>query len=102
MRASEDENPLDNPVWHALGGALSRFAVSPPAAFLRRFDSEVSPFSAVRDVDASTWDQIAAEIGPEGFCESRAVEKRESGVWLRSGNWLRRGHGGHAGARARR
>jgi len=68
MGTSEDENPLDNPVWHALGGALSRFAVSPPAAFLRRFDSEVSPFSAVRDVDASTWDQIAAEIGPEGFC----------------------------------
>lgn len=68
MTSSPDENPLDNPVWHALGGALAGFAVSSPAAFLRRFESEMSPFSAVGGVGPTTWDRIASEVGPEGFC----------------------------------
>ncbi len=65
---SKDETPLDNPVWHALAGELSRFASSSRGAFLRRFEPDVSPFSAVGDVDASTWDRIASEVGPEGYC----------------------------------
>ena len=59
---------LDNPVWHTLGGSLSRFAAAPSSSFMRRFESEVSPFSAVDEMDASTWDRIASEIGPEGYC----------------------------------
>ncbi|SFG10057.1 FR47-like protein [Novosphingobium sp. CF614] len=41
------ENPLDNPIWHALAGEQARFALSGGAA--RRFRADIGPLAAVRD-----------------------------------------------------
>ena len=40
-------NPLDRPIWHALGGRQRAFGVGDELA--RRFRSDVSPFVAARD-----------------------------------------------------
>ena len=71
-----DEHVLDNPVWHALRGPLERFSASvdskgepsDPAFELIRFEPEVNIFSAVERVDESTWENIANQIGRDGFC----------------------------------
>jgi len=69
-------SPLDNAVWHALTGPLSRFAraaapgaghaSSPPRAL--RFDPEVSVFAAVDRLDESGWTALAELVGPGGMC----------------------------------
>jgi predicted GNAT family acetyltransferase len=59
---------LDNVVWHALRGPLSRFAASDSTSHLLHFDREVSPFSGVDRMDESTWPMIAEAIGVGGFC----------------------------------
>jgi GNAT superfamily N-acetyltransferase len=41
------KKPLDNPVWHALGGPQSDFALKRP--FARRFDPEIGPFFAIEE-----------------------------------------------------
>ena len=59
-------NPLDNPVWHALRGPLSRFAEQGAGGRALRFTPEVSVFSAVDGLDASGWDAQAELVGEGG------------------------------------
>ncbi|HIF93995.1 MAG TPA: GNAT family N-acetyltransferase [Myxococcales bacterium] len=66
--SSTHEHPLDNPVWHALRGRLSRFAASHSTDELVHFDSEVSIFSAVETLDDACWKRVAELVGPEGVC----------------------------------
>lgn len=63
-----DECLLDNPVWHALQGPLSRFALPAVGEDLVQFDHDVSPFSAIDIPDDSSWGKVAEEVGREGFC----------------------------------
>jgi GNAT superfamily N-acetyltransferase len=48
---------LDNPAWHALTGAHERFAVV--AGRARRYDPDVSVFSAVDELDGGAWNDLA-------------------------------------------
>ncbi len=65
---ASEEQPLDNPVWHALRGPLSRFAASHSTPELVHFDGEVNVFSAVDRFDDATWKRIGEQIGIGGFC----------------------------------
>jgi predicted GNAT family acetyltransferase len=58
---------LDNPVWYALGGPLERFTECSADGLARRFDVEVSPFSAVDRVDDRGWAALADLVGPAGI-----------------------------------
>lgn len=53
--------PLDNPVWHALGGPQSAFAVKRPHA--RRFDPEVAPFFAIEEPSERAYRDIDDLLG---------------------------------------
>jgi len=68
--AIDDSNDsvLDNPVWHALKGPLSRFASSRSAEDVVHFDPEVGLFSAVDQIDETIWNRIAHLSGLEGQC----------------------------------
>jgi predicted GNAT family acetyltransferase len=57
---------LDNPVWYALGGPLSEFAETPPAAPARRFQQDIAFFGAVADTDRAGWAALAELVGPDG------------------------------------
>lgn len=59
-------NPLDNPVWHALGGPLARFSDADSGDPVRRFAPEVSIFGAVERADATGWQALAEAVGPGG------------------------------------
>ena len=66
---------LDNPVWHALSGPLTRFArgdadESAPAksASVLRFDPEVAFFFAVDRLGDAAWEAQADFVGIGGFC----------------------------------
>lgn len=61
-------HPLDNVVWHALNGPLSRFRAADSTPDFVRFDPEVNVFGAVDRMDASSWPMIADAVGREGFC----------------------------------
>jgi len=63
-----DDRLLDNPVWHALNGPLSRFAARHSTADLVHFDREVSIFSAVDRIDDAMWQHIGDLVGIDGFC----------------------------------
>jgi len=63
-----DDRLLDNPVWHALNGPLSRFAADRSTADLVHFDPEVSVFSAVDRIDPVMWHRIGELVGINGFC----------------------------------
>ncbi len=67
-KSSPGESLLDNFVWHALRGPLSRFAASHSNSELAHFDSEFSPFSAVETIDEAGWNRVAELIGLEGIC----------------------------------
>lgn len=54
---------LDNAAWHSLTGVHARFAQGND--LVRRYDPEVSPFTAVRDwEDPDVWDAIVDLVGP--------------------------------------
>ena len=53
--------PLDNPVWHALGGPQAQFAIKRPHA--RRFDPEVAPFFAIEEPSERAYRDIGDLIG---------------------------------------
>ena len=59
-------HPLDNPVWHALGGPLARLGHADRGDRVRRFDPEVSIFGAVDALDASAWQALAESTGIGG------------------------------------
>jgi predicted GNAT family acetyltransferase len=65
---SRAEHPLDNPVWHALRGPLSRFGAPHSTDDLVHFDSEVSVFSGVDRIDEAMWKRISDLVGLAGFC----------------------------------
>ena len=68
VSSSTDEHFLDNAVWHALRGPLSRFAAPHSTAELVHFDSEVNVFSAVETIDEAGWNRVAELVGLEGVC----------------------------------
>lgn len=53
--------PLDNPVWHALGGPQQEFAVRRP--FARRFDPEMAPFFAIEEPSDKAYRDIGDMLG---------------------------------------
>jgi ribosomal protein S18 acetylase RimI-like enzyme len=53
---------LDRPIWHALIGRQSEFALGNGAA--RRFRPDVSPFIAVRDDSPESLEDVAPLLGP--------------------------------------
>lgn len=66
---------LDNPVWHALRGPLSRLAQAAPKErrtaslpVALRFDPEVSIFGAVDRLDEAAWAALAELAGRGGLC----------------------------------
>ena len=59
-------NPLDNPVWHALKGPLSRFAETGSGGAVVRFRPEVSIFAAVERIDGVAWEALAELVGTGG------------------------------------
>lgn len=59
------EQLLDNAVWHALRGPLSRFVASHSTPELLHFDREVNIFSGVDQVD---WPRIAELVGVGEYC----------------------------------
>jgi len=63
-----EAHSLDNAVWHALNGPLSRFRTADSTAALVHFDREVSVFSAVDQMAEATWSEIAEAIGLGAFC----------------------------------
>jgi GNAT superfamily N-acetyltransferase len=67
-------DPLDNPVWHALHGPHTAFAIDGGRAC--RYEPDVSPFAAVPDVpDDGDWDALQPLVGSTG-----AVVVRRDGV----------------------
>lgn len=55
-------SPLDNAVWHALGGPLAAFAEGDGRA--RRFRPDVAPFGAIDDpADPAAWDGLRTLFG---------------------------------------
>ena len=60
------DDPLDNPVWHALNGPLSRFAEKGSGGRAVRFTPKVSIFSAVEQMDAAAWEAQAELVGEGG------------------------------------
>ncbi len=56
---------LDNPVWHSLTGPQQRFAELSLDGLARRFVPEVSPFSAVDQVNEESWAALAELVGPQ-------------------------------------
>lgn len=56
---------LDNPVWHSLTGPQQRFAELSLDGRARRFVPEVSPFSAVDQVNEESWAALAELVGPQ-------------------------------------
>jgi predicted GNAT family acetyltransferase len=66
--SARDDSLLDNPVWHALNGPLSRFAARHSTADLIHFDPEVSVFSAVDRIDEAMWRRIGELVGIDGVC----------------------------------
>ena len=59
-------HPLDNPVWHALGGPLARFNEARPGDPVRRFHPEVSIFGATERLDDAGWQALAKSVGSGG------------------------------------
>jgi ribosomal protein S18 acetylase RimI-like enzyme len=66
--SARDDSLLDNPVWHALTGPLSRFAARHSTTDLVHFDPEVSVFSAVDRIDDAMWQRIGDLVGVDGSC----------------------------------
>lgn len=57
-------SPLDNAVWHALGGPLAAFAEGAGGAL--RFRPDVAPFGAIDDPDdPASWDALRALFGAQ-------------------------------------
>lgn len=53
--------PLDNPVWHALGGPQAQFALKRPHA--RRLDAEIGPFFAIEEPSDKAYRDIGDLLG---------------------------------------
>ena len=63
MAGVAGHDPLDNAVWHALGGPLARFAEGHGRA--RRFLADVAPFAGMPDeMDRAAWDDLGRLVGP--------------------------------------
>lgn len=57
--------PLDNPVWHALGGPHAHFAEHVDSA--RRYDPEVAPFGGLPDDPTDDdWEALRRLLGSDG------------------------------------
>jgi len=66
-------HPLDNPVWHALGGPHAHFALGRGAA--RHYPRDVAPFSAIAEPTAAAYADLAADL-PVGL-EARLFRPQE-------------------------
>jgi len=75
--------PLDNPVWHALGGPQAEFALKRP--FARRFDPEMAPFFAIEEPSERAYRDIGDLLGksPEARL-FRPEEEPEPAGWRKS------------------
>ncbi|MGI9604024.1 MAG: GNAT family N-acetyltransferase [Acidimicrobiales bacterium] len=60
------EEQLDNPVWWALRGEQSPFAIASDDGSALRYRPTVSVFAAVDDVDARAWTALRQVAGPGG------------------------------------
>ncbi len=60
MISGKTDRVLDNPVWNALMTGNSKFAKG--NEYLKYFDSEISPFAAMPDVDQINWEHLGKEI----------------------------------------
>jgi hypothetical protein len=56
------ENPLDNPVWHALTGPHAAVALGAGAA--RHYPREAAPFSAISVATPAAYADLAHELPP--------------------------------------
>ncbi len=63
---NEDVAKLDNPVWHALGGPHAHLAQADATGAIRRYQPEVSIFSAVDRIDDDVWSAQAEFVGAGG------------------------------------
>jgi GNAT superfamily N-acetyltransferase len=63
MISGKTDRVLDNPVWNALMTGNSKFAKG--NEYLKYFDSEISPFAAMPDVDQINWEHLGKEISPK-------------------------------------
>ena len=72
--------PLDNPVWHALGGPQAEFALKRP--FARRFDPDIAPFFAIEEPSDKAYRDIGDMLGksPEARL-FRPEEENEPEGW---------------------
>lgn len=61
-----NRHPLDNAVWSSLSSGHAHFAELRGRA--RMYQPDVSVFAAVDQFDATSWNDLAALIGPVGTC----------------------------------
>lgn len=54
---------LDNPIWHALTGPHTRFAIG--AGEARRYPADVSVFAAIKQASAAAYIDLAATVSPD-------------------------------------
>jgi ribosomal protein S18 acetylase RimI-like enzyme len=71
--------PLDNPIWHALGGPQADFAIKRP--FARRLDPEIGPLFAIEEPSDRAYRDIGDLLGasPEARLFRPAVEPVPAG-----------------------
>ena len=65
---------LDDPVWAALAGRQSRFAVGNER--VRRFSPDIAPFAGMADTSAASFDALRAGIEAESFSPQPADSRR--------------------------
>ena len=74
-------HPLDNAGWYALTGVHADFAQGTGSA--RRYDPEVSVFSAIEDDSKAAWHDLATLTGPGGTAVLfRALEVVAPAGWM--------------------
>jgi GNAT superfamily N-acetyltransferase len=54
------DNPLDNPVWHALTGPHAAFGLGRGMA--RHYPRDIAPFSAIAEPTAAAYDDLTADL----------------------------------------
>lgn len=81
-RKTSDEAALDNAVWHALNGSLSRFRTPDSTEDLVHFDRQINIFSAVERADETMWKRISEAIEPgASICLFRDAIPRVPAGW---------------------
>lgn len=80
-RSAAAPHPLDNAGWYALTGVHADFAQGTGSA--RRYDPEVSVFSAIEDDSEVAWQDLATLTGPGGTAVLfRALEVVAPAGWM--------------------